>query len=619
MVPFGMRTPFRISSLAFLVASALAPAAAVADLTQLGGVLVLPVEEDVSAFDADAVGDATVKGNVRSLGGTLAARMHAAVQSGNLPASTVGSFGVSGRGNGKGPLDKLNVQANDPNLDHIQTFPPSQVVTRPFEFATQSETSAVVNGRHMVVGYNTSAGAVVEFIPGFGLAFTQLMLSGVSTSHDGGKTWSSGFVPSVSPDVPFTFGDPSLGIDRAGNVYYASLGTDTTGAHNGIILNKSSDNGTSFATAVVVAVDDGSDKEWLAVGPDPATPSRDNVYVTWTSFLASSSQLMLAKSTDGGATFTTKTLFAPVDDGINSAFIQFSNPVVDSSTGRLYIPFLHFGDTDADNIRVLVSDDGGDTFKFLAFNVPGAVDAFAFPNVQPGQLIDCAGGGLRNALIAGPDQGGGRFGLLRPKQATRLITQPQPAAVNGAFMFAVNSSTSAIFGDPAAGSEIRLAYSPDGGQSWNPTVKVAASTTADPQHVHPALSVSGDGHTVNVSYYVQQSDSRLRTDLAKLNVVSGGLVLRGASALSSTSFELTPSNVVRTPTATTNFDRTIVSCYDIGEYQSLVRPQAGPGNANGNLFAAWGDNRNTWVGPPDSAAPGPHSQADVFTASVPGN
>ena len=617
MVPFGMRAPFRISSLAFLVAAALAPAAAVADLTQVGGVLVLPVEEDVSAFDADALGDATVKGNVRSMGGTLAGRMHAAVQSGNLPASTIGSFGVSGRGNGKGPLDKLNVQANDPNLDHIQTF--TQVITRPFEFATQSETSAVVNGRHMVVGYNSSAGAVVTFFPGFGLAFTQLLLSGVSTSHDGGKTWSSGFVPSVSPDAPFTFGDPSLGIDRAGSIYYASLGTDATGAHNAIIVNKSTDNGTSFAPAVVAAVDDGSDKEWLAVGPDPATPTRDNIYVTWTSFLANSSQLMLAKSTDGGATFTTKTLFAPVDDGINSAFIQFSNPVVDSSTGRLYIPFLHFGDTDADNIRVLASDDGGNTFQFLAFNVPGAVDAFAYPNVQPGQLIDCAGGGLRNALFAGPDQGGGRFRLPRPKQATRLITQPQAAAVDGRFMFAVNSSTSPIFGDPSAGSEINLVYSANGGKSWNPTVKVAASTTADPQHVHPALSVSGDGHTVNVSYYVQQADSRLRNDLAKLNVVAGRPVLRGQSALGSTSFELTPSNIVRTPTTTTNFDRTIVSCYDIGEYQSLVRPRAGPGNANGDLFAAWGDNRNTWVGPADSAAPGAHSQADVFTASVPGN
>ena len=31
----------------------------------------------------------------------------------------------------------------------------------------------------IVVGYNSSAGAVVEFFPGFGLAFTQASLLGV--------------------------------------------------------------------------------------------------------------------------------------------------------------------------------------------------------------------------------------------------------------------------------------------------------------------------------------------------------------------------------------------------------------------------------------------------------
>jgi len=28
--------------------------------------------------------------------------------------------------------------------------------------------------------------------------------------------------------------------------------------------------------------------------------------------------------------------------------------------------------------------------------------------------------------------------------------------------------------------------------------------------------------------------------------------------------------------------------------------------------AAWGDNRNTWTGPPGSAAPFTHAQPDVF-------
>ena len=108
------------------------------------------------------------------------------------------------------------------------------------------------------------------------------------------------------------------------------------------------------------------------------------------------------------------------------------------------------------------------------------------------------------------------------------------------------------------------------------------------------------------------SNSRLRTDVASLRINGGRLRLKNTSALSSTAFDLTPSNVVRTPTATTNFDRTIVPCYDIGEYQTLARSRD-EGEA---VTAAWGDNRNSWTAPAGSAVPGTHSQPDVFATDV---
>src|SRR6266851_9639266 len=502
---------FVLWSFAALIVLAYQPAAAQVGTT-VSGRVVIPVDEDTTAFGGE---DATVKGGValRSSGGEMAQRLQRAVQSGLVPIVVFPIAGEKDRGNSRsssGLFDDLfNVQINDPRLDHIVTFDPSVVVTRPFEFSTQSETSGVRDGRHVVVGYNSSAGAEVQFFPGFGLAFTRVQLSGFSTSHDGGRTWSSGFVPPVSEDAPFTLGDPALAIDRRGNVFYASLGTDAVG-RGALIINKSTDHGSTFGTATVVALDDGSDKEWLAIGPDLTAPSRDNIYVTWTSFVKGASQLWLARSTDGGLTFSSRKLFAPVDDGNNSSFIQFSNPVVDLSTGRLYLPFLHFSNFDADNVRVLVSDDGGTTFRFLAFNVPGAFDAFAFPNVTPGLLNDCAGGGIRNALVAGTDQGGGRFALPRFRQATRLISQPHAVAARGAFAFVLNTSTSPFFGDPGAGSEINLVLSRDGGRSWAPTFRVAGSTAADRQHVHPAISMAPDAKKLTVSYYVQQADARLR-------------------------------------------------------------------------------------------------------------
>jgi hypothetical protein len=614
-------TKLVILSVAALITVAYLPAAAQVDSTTLNGRVVIPAEDN-AAFDGNAVGDATIKGGIalRSSGGQMLQRLQRAVHSGLVPMKGFPIAGNKARGDGASRDDGVNLQVNDPALDHIVTFDPSLIVTRPFEFSTQSETSAVVDGSHVVVGYNSSAGAEIQFFPGFGLAFTRLQFSAFSTSHDGGRTWTSGFVPAVSNDAPFTFGDPSLAIDRHGNIFYASLGTDAQGIRGTIIINKSTDRGLSFGPAAVVAVDDGSDKEWLAIGPDPTVHSRDNIYVTWTSFISNSqgqtigSQLWLARSTNGGRTFSTQLLFAPADDGLNSAFIQFSNPVVDASTGRLYVPFLHFSDVNADNVRVLVSDDGGKTFRFLAFNVPGAFDALAFPNVTPGLLNDCTGGGIRNALVAGDDQGGGRFGLPRFKQATRLITQPHAAAARGVFVFVVNSSTSPFFGDPTAGSEINAVLSTNGGRTFTAPFRVAASTTTDPQHVHPFLSLSSHAEKLTVSYYVQQADQRLRTDVATLQIDAGRLGLKETAPLSTTAFDLTPSNVVRTPTATTNYDRTVVTCYDIGEYQTLARSRGQ--NADDGVIAAWGDNRRTWTSPPGSPAAGTHSQPDVFSARV---
>jgi hypothetical protein len=57
-----------------------------------------------------------------------------------------------------------------------------------------------------------------------------------------------------------------------------------------------------------------------------------------------------------------------------------------------------------------------------------------------------------------------------------------------------------------------------------------------------------------------------------------------------------------------------VSCYDIGEYQTLT----GSGGEDGDsgVIAAWGDNRRTWTSPAGSPAAGTHSQPDVFSVKV---
>lgn len=526
-----------------------------------------------------------------------------------------GAGGIGGRhGTGRG------TQVNDPALDNIQFFPNAlPQPQRPYEFSIQSETSAASFGGNVVVGFNNSADQPVALTPQNTVAFQHRFLSGVGVSHDGGRSFREYSLPPI-PGSPFTFGDPALAVDRKGNFYYASLGADA-GGNSLVFVGKSSDGGDSFGPGVTVQLDPGSDKEWIAAGPDPTAFGRDNVYVTWTSFGTNNAVLKMGRSTDGGKTFTVSTVFAPVDDGAAlSAFLQFSNPVVDRFTGKLYIPFLRGGNQDADFFQVLESDDGGLTFHFLSFNAPGAPDAQTFPVVTPGTLTDCGvSGGFRVTLHSGPNLGGGRLGLPVYRNATRLVSQPAFAAVAGRLFIAYNASNSAVFGDPASTSDIRLLFSPNGGGSWLNPLRVAPATAADPQHVHPAITTDLVGARVSIGYLVQQADGKVREDAVSGIAVNVGsnvqLVAKQTKALGPAS-ELAPTNnpLPSPPFAantTTNYDRTIRPCYDLGEYTAATQSLGGP------IFA-FGDDRNTWTSPPQSPAAGTHTQPDVFAVRFDG-
>jgi hypothetical protein len=510
-----------------------------------------------------------------------------------------------------------NLQINDPSLDNIQQFSGF----RPYVHATQSETSVAAFGTTIVSTYNTSAG--IHLVPnptGPGLVFDRIQISGFSTSSDGGKTFKSGFFPGVG-GIPFTFGDPSIDVDRHGNFYFAQLGEDLAG--QGAITVNTSNDGIHWNNAVVAAVDDSSDKEWLAVGPDPVHNSRDNVYVTWTSFQATGTELRLAKSTDGGLTWTSKTIYAPAADPDPTHpqnFLSFSNPVVDRYTGRLYVPFAHFSNSDVDFIQMMISDDGGATFRFATFNAAGAPDATLLPIVQPGELIECsaiqvAPGSFRvNArltLHAGSDVGGSLTGLRRFVNATRLIAQPSIAARNGVVYLAWNTSTSPFFGDPNGHSNIMFMRSDNGGTTW--TAAITVDQPGDPHHIHPSLSIDDSSpQSVHISYYTQHTDESLDLDMANSQDRGNSFPANRTVRVSSTPFALPPTNIpipsASQPFATTNYDRNIAQCYALGEYQSVSA-------TNGRVYVSWGDTRKTITEPSNSLDPlsgETHPQEDVF-------
>lgn len=579
-------------SIAFAFVAALMIQAPTASAQSSQNIFVIPLTDD-PVIDA---GDDDLSAELKA----LSAPTNASGVAGNATAIVIAAPPLNAPA-AVGPMEHAtgrDRQVNDPTLDNIQTFPGA----RPLENATESETSVGMDSNHIVVGYNSSARTRVVELGGGQLAYTQRLFSAYSVSHDGGATWKSSFIPPLSPGAAFTGGDPSVAVDRDGNFWYSHLARDGNN-QPGIGIAKSTDHGETFSPAMVY-IDPNVDKDWLAIGPDPIDPRHDNLYVTW---IRNGIQVMLSKSLDGGTTWTTDAVYTPpllppVPIPQLSRRVQFSNPVVDRSNGHLYIPFLQFSNFGPDVIRVLESDDGGFTFKLLAFNVSGAADAFSYPVVEPGVIGSCDNGGARVVLHQGNS-----VSAASPSYAfaTRIITQPAAAARNGSFLFAFNVSTSGTFGDPAAGSEIHLLASNDGGNTWEAPVTIAASTADDPQHVHPAVAFAEEGQKLLVTYYVQQSDTRLRTDVASLVHETDGWHVTDTEQLSTRTFDLTPSNNVLGTGVHTNFDRTVAACYDIGEYMSIA-------TSGKHAFAAWGDNRNTWTGPADSSAPGPHAKADVF-------
>ena len=505
-----------------------------------------------------------------------------------------------------------NVQVNDPAQDYVQTFDGF----RPFVHATQSETSIAAFGRDIVVTYNNSAGIHLSpFHGGPGLIVDQVKLSGFSVSNDGGQSWKSGFIPN-SVGGSGTFGDPSIDVDRHGVFYFANLAADAS--HGTIQVNRSTDGGVTWSAGIVVQEDDFADKEWLAVGPDPVNKNRDNIYVTWTSFRARACELRFGRSTDGGVTWTARTIFVPTANA-NPTFpqncLQYSTPTVDEKTGTLYVPFLRFSNGDQDFIQILVSDDAGDTFQFATFNTPGAPDPTVMPVTQPGALTSCGSNNIRLTIHGSLNMGPGTFGLPRYVNASRMTLQPAFAARNGYLYLAWSNSTSLAFGSQTSQSNILFVSSTNGGKTWTAPTIVNPVVADDIQHVLPSLAIDKDPNDVHITYYTQHSNGSIDLDMANSHDGGNSFPPNRTVRVTSTSFDLPPTNIPLSNAPSfnaTNYDRQIAVCYALGEYQGVTA-------ANGTAYAAWGDMRNLIMQPVnslDSISGQTHPQGDVFFQKV---
>jgi hypothetical protein len=444
-----------------------------------------------------------------------------------------------------------NVRVNNPSLD-----------THQVDQTTQSETTIAVAGSHVAVGYNDSQQTGLFLTAGSDL-------TGYSYSTNGGKSFTDG------GDLPNTrefvnFGDPWMGSDRSGAMYYSTLAFDMFNSNLDVAVAKSTNGGKTWSAPVPVfrppfTVPYSGDKDALAVGPDPVVKTRDNIYVAYDdfSFDVNTNQaftgLPVARSIDGGKTWQLHYADKFILPMTGCSFQQYigATPIVGRATGTLYVTAE----------KILVNDP----------NCTGAAPTFSewiFKSTDGGQTF---GPGVKISDVTPATPNGLLF--LGPGRYMRTIEFPTIAIRGGTIYVAWNDGTQGR-------SHIRLATSTNGGSTWT----VSFVTGGGGDEVQPALSADSSG--VHVLYYHRYPNNLL--DVFAGNSVNG---------TSFTTRRVTSQSFRGTLTIP-QFDPIIAFGY-MGDYIANV-------SHGSHDYFAWGDNRDHVT---DFMFPHGRNDPDVFFAS----
>jgi hypothetical protein len=229
--------------------------------------------------------------------------------------------------------------------------------------------------------------------------------TGWATSQNGGRTWRSGVLPSLTrASVPAgrwaRASDPVVGYDavhRTWLIASLALGNDAAA----IVVSRSSDGLRWSAPVTVIEAPSrpnlNLDKEWIVCDNGAASPHRGSCYVTYSDFRTL--RLEFQASRDGGLTWSGQAA-APDNAGRGSIIGRWApapQPVVQPD-GDLIVPYY-----DENRLATIRSVDGGRSFSA---SVTIAATAFqATPRLRapplPSAEVDAAG----TIYVAWPDCG----------------------------------------------------------------------------------------------------------------------------------------------------------------------------------------------------------------------
>lgn len=207
------------------------------------------------------------------------------------------------------------------------------------------------------------------------------------TSKDQGRTWLNQELPRNTTLALAT--DPALTFDRNGKVFYSNGRFDVSGIpfpRNEVVVYRSDDKGTTWNlptrpfldTSTLNSASVLSDKYFVAVDHNVASPFKDRIYVVWTEYATSGSRIVSSRSTDGGNTWSARVYL--------TAAGNFTAPIpVTAPNGDVYVTWID--KSNKKEILAARSGDGGASFapavKVSNYKDLGPVVPPGNPNERP--------------------------------------------------------------------------------------------------------------------------------------------------------------------------------------------------------------------------------------------
>jgi hypothetical protein len=180
-------------------------------------------------------------------------------------------------------------------------------------------------------------------------------------STDGGATFGK---PFAITNYNGNSGIPKI-YSNSTNVYL--MWEDNSLKNYDVFLSTSSDSGNTFGAPVNISSNPGDS------GAPQMLVNGDSIYATWMDQSTGNFEIMFAKSTDGGKTFTT-----PVN--VSAGAQDSGYPQFDVTGNNIYITWTH-GETDKNyDIFFAKSTDGGATFS-MPMNLSNSVGASGWPQI----------------------------------------------------------------------------------------------------------------------------------------------------------------------------------------------------------------------------------------------